>query len=130
MAKQDPLVTQVWKMYARTKATQPHTHRMENITWRMMALALQKKKREERRNAAGAPSPPTKQSVPDTVTVKQESPSVPPRDLGETERGRRIDKGNGAKISVVGFDADGVDDSECVCTFPALFSVCTDPFFN
>ena len=95
-----------------------------------MALALQKKKREERRNAADAPSPPTTQSVPDTVAVKQESPSVPPRDLGETERGRRIDKGNGAKISVVGFDADGVDDSECVCIFSAYFPGCTDPFFH
>jgi hypothetical protein len=26
-------------MYARTKATLPHAQRMENITWRMMALA-------------------------------------------------------------------------------------------
>jgi len=95
-----------------------------------MALALQKKKREEMRNAADAPSPPTKQPVPDTVAVKHESPSVPPRDLGETGRGRRIDKGNAAKISVVGFDADGVDDSECVCTSTAPFSVCTDPPFR
>ena len=123
MAKQDPFVTQVWKMYARTKATQPHAHRMENITWRMMALALQKKKREEKRNTVDGSSPPTKGLVPDTPVVKQESPSIPPRDLGETERGRRIDKGKGTKISVVGFDADGFDDSEYVLhVYSALFS--------
>ena len=130
MAKQDPLVTQVWKMYARTKATQPHAHRMENITWRMMALALQKKRREEKRNAADAQSPPTKLPGLDNVVVKQESPSVSPRDLGETERGRRIDKGNAAKISVVGFDVDEVDDSECVRPSAALFLADTDPPFR
>ncbi|KAF9792702.1 hypothetical protein BJ322DRAFT_68674 [Thelephora terrestris] len=107
MAKQDPLVTQVWKMYARNKATQPHAHRMENLTWRMMALALQKKKREEKRNAAGLPSPPSNLLVAESV--KQEPL---PSDLGETGRGRRIDKGKPPKIKVVGFDADGVDDSE------------------
>lgn len=112
MAKQDPLVTQVWKMYARTKATQPHAHRMENITWRMMALALQKKKREERRNTADVPSPPNNPPTIEAITIKQESPLALPPDLGETERGRRIDKGKPPKISVVGFDADGVDDSE------------------
>ena len=121
MTKQDPFVTQVWKMYARTKATQPHAHRMENITWRMMALALQRKKREEKRNTADVSSPPTKPPVSDAVVVKQESPSAPPRDLGATERGRRIDKGKAAKVSVVGFDADGIDESECVYRSTALF---------
>ena len=110
MAKRDPLVTQVWKMYARNKATQPHAHRMENITWRMMALALQKKKREEKRNAADISSPPTNPLL--IEAVKQESPSTFPLEPRETKRGRRIGKGKTPKISVVGFDADGVDDSE------------------
>ena len=47
MAKDDPLATQVWRMYARQKATLPHAQRMENLTWRMMALALKKKKEDE-----------------------------------------------------------------------------------
>lgn len=42
LAKEDPLATQVWKMYARTKASLPHAQRMENLTWRMMAMALKK----------------------------------------------------------------------------------------
>ena len=33
LAKEDPLATQVWKMYARTKANLPHAQRMENLTW-------------------------------------------------------------------------------------------------
>jgi len=95
LAKDDPLATQVWKMYARTKTTLPHAQRMENITWRMMALALKKKKEDEDAKAApvsvSSPSP-----SPPPVKVEDEQPS--------SERGRRIDKGK-ARVRVVGFDA-------------------------
>ena len=37
-----------------------HALRMENITKRMMVLALQKKTREDKRNAAEVPSPRTR----------------------------------------------------------------------
>lgn len=47
LSKEDPLATQVWRMYARTKAQLPHAQRMENLTWRMMALALRRKKQME-----------------------------------------------------------------------------------
>ncbi|THU83796.1 hypothetical protein K435DRAFT_843913 [Dendrothele bispora CBS 962.96] len=56
LAKEDPLATQVWKMFARTKATLPDDQRMKNITWRMMALTLKKKKEE----ADATKSPPPK----------------------------------------------------------------------
>jgi hypothetical protein len=99
---------------------------MENITWRMMALALQKKKREDRRNAADGSSPT---GPPVAEVVKQESPPVLPPDLGETGRGRRIDKGKATKISVVGFDTEDVDDQECVCASRSFFlSVFIHPF--
>lgn len=52
MAKKDPLATQVWKMYAKQKSTLPNGARMENLTWRMMALTLRKKKEQERLEAA------------------------------------------------------------------------------
>ncbi|KAG1870198.1 hypothetical protein DFJ58DRAFT_653231 [Suillus subalutaceus] len=87
LAKQDPLATQVWKMYARQKANLPHAQRMENITWRMMALALKKKKEEE--EAANANS-----------DIKSEAVTTPIPDPDE-ERGRRIDKGK-AKVQVIG----------------------------
>jgi hypothetical protein len=93
------------------QVTQPFACRMENITWRMMALALQKQKRKGRRNVVDIPSSPTQPPVPDTVIVKQESPLVLPPDLGATESSRRIDKGHTTNISVVDFDADSVGDS-------------------
>ncbi|KIK44787.1 hypothetical protein CY34DRAFT_599629 [Suillus luteus UH-Slu-Lm8-n1] len=102
LAKQDPLATQVWKMYARQKANQPHAQRIENITWRMMALALKKKKEEE--DAANANS-----------DIKSEAAATPIPDPDEG-RGRRIDKGK-AKVQVVGFDGtnqDGVEDDDLV----------------
>lgn len=114
LAKEDPLATQVWKMYARTKATMPHAQRMENITWRMMALALKKKKEDEDRakggdlqsegQVDGQPSDPTQLSSDDILKEEQ------------TERGRTFDKGKG-KVKVVGFDGtnqDGTDENDVV----------------
>ncbi|KAK6533240.1 hypothetical protein TWF694_002196 [Orbilia ellipsospora] len=46
MQKQDPLATQIWKLYSRTKVGLPNQERMENLTWRMMSMTL---KRERRR---------------------------------------------------------------------------------
>jgi GATA-binding protein len=36
LAKQDPLATRVWKMYAWQMAILPDAQRMEDLTWRMM----------------------------------------------------------------------------------------------
>jgi GATA-binding protein len=44
MQRQDPLATQVWKFYAKTKQLLPAQERMENLTWRMMHLKLQRTK--------------------------------------------------------------------------------------
>lgn len=101
LAKQDPLATQVWKMYARQKAHLPHAQRMENITWRMMALALKKKREEE--------------DAANKTDIKSEAAVTPIPDPDE-ERGRRIDKGK-AKVQVVGFDGtnqDGGEDDDVV----------------
>ena len=45
MQKKDPLGTQIWKLYSRTKTRLPNQERMENLTWRMMAMNL--KRREQ-----------------------------------------------------------------------------------
>ncbi|PGH11569.1 hypothetical protein AJ79_04827 [Helicocarpus griseus UAMH5409] len=47
MQRQDPLATQIWKLYSRTKSQLPNQERMENLTWRMMAMSLRKKKERE-----------------------------------------------------------------------------------
>jgi GATA-binding protein len=42
MQQDDPLATQVWKFFARTKQQLPNQDRMENLTWRMMAVSMRK----------------------------------------------------------------------------------------
>jgi hypothetical protein len=41
-SKEDPLASQVWKMYSKAKDSLDG-QRMENMTWRMMSLSLHKK---------------------------------------------------------------------------------------
>lgn len=45
LQKKDPLGTQIWKLYSKTKTRLPNQERMENLTWRMMAMNL--KRREQ-----------------------------------------------------------------------------------
>lgn len=52
LQKQDPLGTQIWKLYSRTKSRLPNQERMENLTWRMMAMNL--RRREQQMQAAQA----------------------------------------------------------------------------
>ncbi|KAG0188378.1 hypothetical protein DFQ28_004927 [Apophysomyces sp. BC1034] len=40
--KEDPLATQVWRLYTKAKDTLPDASRLENLTWRMMAITLKK----------------------------------------------------------------------------------------
>ena len=44
MAANDPLATHLWRLYSKAKAGLPSGARMENITWRMMSLKLNKQK--------------------------------------------------------------------------------------
>ena len=45
--KADPLGSQVWRLYTKAKDTLPNGSRLENLTWRMMAMNLRKKQLEE-----------------------------------------------------------------------------------
>lgn len=47
MQKNDPLGTMIWKLYSKTKTQLPNQERMENLTWRMMAMNLKRKEREQ-----------------------------------------------------------------------------------
>lgn len=110
MAKEDPLATQIWKMYARTKANLPHAQRMENLTWRMMALALKKKKEDEEKGNSGEKKLKQEEDAtdrPDASSARPPGDSKEPEE--EEERGRTIDKGK-ARVKVVGFDGDNPDD--------------------
>ena len=52
MQKRDPLGTQIWRLYSRTKSQLPNQERMENLTWRMMAMNLKRKEQERARFVA------------------------------------------------------------------------------
>lgn len=47
MRSDDPLAAQVWKFFTKTKQQLPNQQRMENLTWRMMALSMRKKQQEQ-----------------------------------------------------------------------------------
>ncbi|KAL8700990.1 MAG: hypothetical protein Q9201_005156 [Fulgogasparrea decipioides] len=59
MQKKDPLGTQIWKLYSRTKSQLPNQERMENLTWRMMAMNLKRKEQERARLAQKSTSAPS-----------------------------------------------------------------------
>lgn len=48
MQKKDPLATQIWKLYSKTRSRLPNSERMENLTWRMMSMNLRRKEMERR----------------------------------------------------------------------------------
>jgi GATA-binding protein, other eukaryote len=47
MQRKDPLATQIWRLYSKTKKQLPNQERMQNLTWRMMAMSLRKRKQQE-----------------------------------------------------------------------------------
>ncbi|KAJ5612095.1 hypothetical protein N7510_005289 [Penicillium lagena] len=54
MQRQDPLAAQIWRLYTKTKSQLPNQERMENLTWRMMAMSLKRKEREQQARSSQA----------------------------------------------------------------------------
>lgn len=69
MQKKDPLATQVWRLYSKTKKQLPNQERMENLTWRMMAMNLRKRKMQE----AARLSRPSLNSTPSGIAQLRKS---------------------------------------------------------
>ncbi|KAL9100056.1 MAG: hypothetical protein Q9187_009411, partial [Circinaria calcarea] len=77
MQKNDPLATQIWKLYSKTKTQLPNQERMENLTWRMMAMSLKRKEREQARVSQ------QKSSAPSGIAKLRQSidhANIPPSD--------------------------------------------------
>lgn len=100
---------------------------MENLTWRMMALALRKKKEDEEKEKERIKleERPIKEEKPaeniqETLAASSSSarpPGSSPFAEEDSERGRSKGK---TRVKVVGFDGtnqDGVEDTECVLLF-------------
>ncbi|CAO3631166.1 unnamed protein product [Mucor hiemalis] len=68
--KKDPLSTQVWRMYTKAKDNLPNGSRLENLTWRMMAMTLKKE--------GDTPSSEPMDSEPElkNTTISKSSPMV------------------------------------------------------
>ena len=49
MQKNDPLGTHMWKIVSKVKTQMANHERMENMTWRLMAMSLKKKGEEQAR---------------------------------------------------------------------------------
>lgn len=56
LAREDPLATQVWKFFSKVKRNLPNQERMENLTWRMMAMSMRKRQQQEEASRCDAPT--------------------------------------------------------------------------
>ncbi|KAF9359113.1 hypothetical protein BGX26_000134 [Mortierella sp. AD094] len=56
-SKEDPLAAQVWRLYSKARDSLPNAQRLENLTWRMMAMTLHKK--GESKQSTTDPCPPS-----------------------------------------------------------------------
>ncbi|MCJ1308728.1 hypothetical protein MMC25_002382 [Agyrium rufum] len=59
MQRKDPLGVEVWKLFTKTKNMMPAQERMENLTWRMMAVNLKRQGQDHARLSQPLSSPPS-----------------------------------------------------------------------
>ncbi|KAI1343406.1 hypothetical protein F5Y15DRAFT_412195 [Xylariaceae sp. FL0016] len=57
MQQNDPLATQVWRFFSKTKQSLPSQERMENLSWRMMAANLRKQREKEEQDRSAVRPP-------------------------------------------------------------------------
>ncbi|OLN97257.1 Nitrogen regulatory protein areA [Colletotrichum chlorophyti] len=87
MQKEDPLATQVWKFFSKTKQMLPNQQRMENLTWRMMALNLRKKQQEEERVRLARRAPAQASALPPpTATPASTFNANPPSGIAQLRK--------------------------------------------
>ncbi|KAK9718281.1 Sodium- and chloride-dependent GABA transporter 1 [Basidiobolus ranarum] len=56
MQEKDPLATEIWRLYSKAKDNLPNGERLENLTWRMMAMTLKTRKEEVARARSITPT--------------------------------------------------------------------------
>lgn len=76
-SKTDPLATQVWRLYTKAKDTLPNGSRLENLTWRMMAMTLNKKRAAEQQQQENAET-----TMPTMTESSSSSPPAPDDTVG------------------------------------------------
>ncbi|OQO07030.1 hypothetical protein B0A48_07596 [Cryoendolithus antarcticus] len=73
MQKNDPLGTQIWKLYHKTKGQLPNGERLENLTWRMMSMNLRRKELERQQGFASQPLAPQQNAPSGIAQLRQSS---------------------------------------------------------
>jgi hypothetical protein len=71
--KKDPLSSQVWRMYTKAKDNLPNGSRLENLTWRMMAMTL---KKENDTTEVSSTEPMDSDPELKNATISKSSPMV------------------------------------------------------
>ncbi|PNS14831.1 protein GZF3 [Sphaceloma murrayae] len=86
MQKEDPLGTQIWKLYSKNKLQLPNAERMENLTWRMMSMNLRRKQLAEQgfaaKRASNSPSG-IAQLRQSSAAINRPQPTSDPMNLDE-----------------------------------------------
>ncbi|KAH4003556.1 hypothetical protein HBH64_116620 [Parastagonospora nodorum] len=84
MQKNDPLGTQIWKLYSRAKTQLPNAERMENLTWRMMAMNM--RRAELDRNKGNAPNSQSNGLMPPPSASARPPPRTAPSGIAQQLR--------------------------------------------
>nr|POE59100.1 nitrogen regulatory protein area [Quercus suber] len=73
MQKNDPLGTQIWKLYHKTKGQLPNSERLENLSWRMMSMNLRRKELERQQDVKRLAARPHAQNTPSGIAQLRRS---------------------------------------------------------
>ena len=60
---QESLAAQVWRFFSKTKQQLPNQQRMENLTWRMMALSLRRRRQQQQQQQQNRYLPAVRQGI-------------------------------------------------------------------
>ncbi|KAF2708223.1 hypothetical protein K504DRAFT_381884 [Pleomassaria siparia CBS 279.74] len=116
MAENDPLATQIWKLYSKAKTQLPNAERMENLTWRMMAMSMRRAELDRNKglgqtNAMKPPPPqiPATTSTTAAAAAAAAASSTPrPAPSGIAQLRKSVD--HQAQIQTPQTDAMNLDD--------------------
>ncbi|KAH7556448.1 hypothetical protein J3E72DRAFT_33220 [Bipolaris maydis] len=84
MQKNDPLGTQIWKLYSRAKTQLPNAERMENLTWRMMAMNMRRADMD--RNKGLSQNTQSNQMMPPPAASSRPPPRSAPSGIAQQLR--------------------------------------------
>ncbi|GAB7346697.1 hypothetical protein MBLNU459_g1815t1 [Dothideomycetes sp. NU459] len=102
MQRKDPLATQIWKLYSKTKTHLPNAERMENLTWRMMSMNLRRKERlrleSQARASQASASPATTTTTTTTNNNITITKSNPPSGIAQLRQSAESSNGDSMNL--------------------------------